>query len=519
MIISFDQAAPWKGRPSIYSYIRDQGESVNGSLPDDEEFWADNQIRWASGALDGVLSHHAAGSERNEEVDEIVELLVKQSREMKHATRKALYMKLATAQISSMIDDILEQVRTHPDIRPEPVFHEAVWLAEHGAHRNVVKFGIALLGLFQNEHVKELLLTLGRHDEFTLYTAVAIRNGMDDSNEVLWELAKHVHGWGKIHLVERLEPATQEIRDWLLRYGCQNNVMDEYLACICARNGGLQGALSVEQVDHELYEGATDIIEALLNGGPAEDIDDYEYAPQVLSDYVRLAREMCSTVKHLSVMFHLHDFLAQDEERWNERMSAGWPEQLRTDTIEAVQVILAQSKWKENVLDAIESGESMYRYYGIACAGKLGIDIWETLYHQLAEDPLQDSLYLQLMKSEDASRIEKLVQFAEEHLPLQQIATGLGAEMGLGKEYIAHQCLNSILQSLERFAGIGERLIKAGLNSPVVRNRNMALRALEGWDAASWGEQLIGAVVHLSEIETEEAVKERIQALREVKGV
>lgn len=80
-------------------------------------------------------------------------------------------------------------------------------------------------------------------------------------------------------------------------------------------------------------------------------------------------------------------------------------------------------------------------------------------------------------------------------------------------------CLNSILQSLERFAGIGERLVKAGLNSPVVSNRIMALRALEGWDAASWGEQLIGAVVHLSEIETEEAVKERIQALREAKGV
>ncbi|SDF85448.1 hypothetical protein SAMN04488689_107231 [Paenibacillus sp. cl6col] len=64
-----------------------------------------------------------------------------------------------------------------------------------------------------------------------------------------------------------------------------------------------------------------------------------------------------------------------------------------------------------------------------------------------------------------------------------------------------------------------ERLVKAGLNSPVVRNRNMALRALEGWDAASWGEQLIGAVIHSLEVETEESVRERICALREAKGV
>ncbi|MBG9734917.1 limonene hydroxylase [Paenibacillus alvei] len=519
MIISFDQAAPWKGRPSIYAYIRDQGELIDGSLPDDEEFWADSKIRWVAGGLDGVCSHHGAGSDRKGEVDEIVQLLGQQSRKPKHATRKALYMKLVTAEISSMIDNILEQARIYPGIRPEPVFQEAVWFAEHGAHRNVVKFGIALLGLFHNEHVKELLLTLGKHDEFTLYTAVAIQNGVENSNEVLFALAKQVHGWGKIHLVERLEPSTQEIRDWLLRHGCQNHVMNEYLACICARNGGLQEALSAGQVDRELFDGATDIIEALLNGGPAEDIDDYEHAPQVLSNYVRAAHEMCFTVKHLSVMFQLQDFLTQDEERWSERMAAGWTEQLRINTLVAVQTVIAQPRWNRIVMDVIESGDTANHYYGIACAEKIGIDIWEILYQQLAEDPLQDSHYLQLMKSEDSSRIQKLVQFAEEHLPLQHIATGPGDEMGLGKAYIAHQCLDSILQSLDRFNGIGERLITVGLHSPVVRNRNMALRALEGWDAALWSAQLIGAVIHLSEIETEEAVKERIQALREAKGI
>lgn len=102
---------------------------------------------------------------------------------------------------------------------------------------------------------------------------------------------------------------------------------------------------------------------------------------------------------------------------------------------------------------------------------------------------------------------------------MQHIATGPGDEMGLGKAYIAHQCLDSILQSLDRVDRIGESLIMAGLYSPVVRNRNMALRALEGWDAASWSDQLIGAVIQLSEIEMEESVKERIQALREAKGV
>ncbi|WP_237691073.1 hypothetical protein [Paenibacillus caui] len=170
-------------------------------------------------------------------------------------------------------------------------------------------------------------------------------------------------------------------------------------------------------------------------------------------------------------------------------------------------------------MNAVSTGDSLNHYYGVACAEKLGIDIWENLYAQLAVNPLEDSHYLQLMKSDDSNRIRKLVQFAEEHLPLRQIATGPGDEMGLGKEYAAHRSLDTILQNLDRFEGIGKELILIGLNSPVIRNRNMAIKALEGWEVASWGDQLIKAVNHLSEIEPDDSVKERIRNLREAKGL
>ncbi|WP_314588309.1 limonene hydroxylase [Paenibacillus terrigena] len=521
MVILFNKAlrSPWEGKASIYAYIRDQGEHVGDSLPDDEEYWSDSPIRWVAGGMDGAFGHHAGAGTMPDEVRELVHLLAKHSRKPKNSTRKELYARLVTAEVGGMMDAILDEVRKHPGIQPGAVFDEARWFVEHAAHRNVVKFGIALLGLFQNEQAKELLLTLGRHEEFTLYAAVAIRNGMEDSNDVLFELAKHVHGWGKIHLVERLEPNNKEIRDWLLRHGCQNSIMNEYLACICARNGGLQEALSSDRVDSELYDGASTIIEALLYGGPAEDIDDYEHAPQVLSDYVRISREMCLTVKHLSVMLNIRDFLAQDEEKWEGRMSAGWTEQLRTGINDACQLIIGDSKWKSLIMDAVSSNDSLNHHYGVACAEKLGMDIWENLYGQLATSPLQDSHYLQLMKSNDPARIQKLVHFATGHLPLEQIATGPGDEMGLGKEYEAHRSLDTILQSLDQFEGIGKELILTGLNSPVIRNRNMAIKALEGWNVTSWGDQLVKAVIHLSEIEPDDSVKEGLQQLREEKGL
>lgn len=521
MVIFFDRAKRplWEGRPSIYSHIQGQGESVDGSLPDDEEFWSGDKIRWVAGGLDGAFGHHAGPAKMTDEARELVHLLAKQSRKPKNSTRKALYAKLVKTDIGGMMDEAIDEVRNHPGIPPDSLFLEAKWLAEHAAHRNAVKFGIALLGLFRNEQVKDLLLTLGSHEEFTLYAVVAIHNGMEDSNQVLFELAQQVHGWGKIHIVERLEPASQEIKDWLLRQGCPNNVMNEYLACTCARNGDLREALSADRVDSALLNGATDIIEALLNGGPAEDMDDYEHAPQVLLDYVRLIRENGTTAQHLSAIFSIYDFLAEDEEQWAVRMSAGWSGQLRSDISDACGSIMADTKWISIVMDAVSSVDSRDRYYGVACAGKLGMDIWDTLYNQLEANPLQDFYYYQLMKSDDRDRIRRFVQFATRHLPLQQIATGPGNEMGFGEEYAAHRKLGAILQSLDRFEGIGAELILTGLNSPVTSNRNMAIEALEGWDVSSWGEQLVHAVTHLSGIEPEDSVKERLHKLREAKGL
>jgi len=507
MVIFFNEAVkmPWEGKPSIYSYIREQGAQADGSLPDDDDFWSDSPIRWVAGGVDGAFGHHAEASQKPDEVSELLQLLAKHARKQKRSTRKALYNKVVAADIGGIIDSLLDEARSYPGLDPGSIFHEAKWFAEHAAHRNAVKFGIALLGLFHNEEEKELLLTLGGHEEFTLYAAVAIQNGMEQSNEVLFELAKRVHGWGKIHLVERLDPASREIKDWLLRDGCRNTIMNEYLACVCARHGGLHEALSSHHIDTALFEGATDIIDALIDGGPAEDIDDYEHAPQVLADYLRLAKEMCSTVKHLAVMLNIRDFFAQDEERWAARMSAGWTEQLRTDTMEANRAIIEQPEWSGKIMKAVDSSHSIERHYATICAERLGVDIWENLYKQFKENPLSDSTLFHLMKSDDPGRIGKLVQFAAVNLPLWEIASGPGEEMGFGEQYAPHRCLDTILQSLDRFEGMGAELVIAGLNSPVIRNRSMAIDALEGWSADAWGERIVEAVRQLAEIEPDDS--------------
>ncbi|THF84424.1 limonene hydroxylase [Cohnella fermenti] len=505
---------PWAEGASIYETIRskidERGRLQDDKLPDDESYWEGRPLRWVAGGLDGALGHHAGGGKDEEKVTETLRLLAHLSRKPNLKTRRAAYLKLMQADVLSVIDPLLEALRHAPGLNAQNLYNEALWLTEKGAHRNVIKFGIALLGQFETEHHRELILTLGRHDEFTLYSAVAIQNSLNAPNAALFELVQAVNGWGKIQLVERLEPETQEMKDWLLRKGCQNSVMYEYLAYICALKGELHVALTADEVDEALYNGAGDILSALTHGGPAEDMDDYEHAPAVIGNYLRLSRTMCKDVSQLTVILNLLDWLKQDAKPWEKRLSKGWAEETRGQYREMAENIITAEGWAEKVWTALRSGDDRQRYCSIRAAKALGLDIWEELFEQLRLSPMNGSLIFELMRTDNEQRVRKLVSFAEESLPLTDIASGPADEMGLGLGYEAHSALDFLVQELDRYPGVGRKLIATALHSPVVRNRNMALKALEAWPLADWEESLAAAVNRLAEIEPVSDVKETI---------
>ena len=523
MMNSFNQNTlyPWAGKPSIYEYIvsalDDEGRLRDAKLPDDEEYWAGHAVRWVAGGMDGTFSHHAGGQADTAKVQALVQLLVKQSRSPGNKTRRATYLKLMQEEVLSVIDPLLESLREHPGVVIPKLYQEAECFARYGAHRNVVKLGIALLGQFETERHRELVVTLGKHDEFTLYSAVAIRGSLEHANETLFELAKAVDGWGKIQLVERLEPQTQEIRDWLLRHGCRNSVMNEYLACYCARNGGLAEALAHASVDLELYDGAGVILSALLAGGPAENIDDYEDAALAVSDFLRHSQTMCINVAQLSVVTDIYDFLNEDGQRWERRYARGWSGDLREACKRLCDNVIRDEGWPAKVWEGIRSQNSTMRQHAIHAAKRLRMDIWEVLFGQLPEHPLDSHLYYQLAQTEEPERMDRLVRYAEAHLPLDEIASGPQDEIGYGEPYAPHQCLQSLLQALDVFEGRGTKLVVAGLRSPATMNRNMALKCLETWPLPVWGEEVTAALQELTVSEPNEQVKERIAKLLQEK--
>lgn len=508
---------PWDGKESIYSYIKRNLDSEGKlptefeELPDSTEFYEDKPFQWVSGAMDGVLGHHIGSGKVKDIVVSISKLLRKHIAESSNTTRREIYIAFMDDDILGYIDSLLEFLRKQSDLNLNVLYDEAKWFAKEGAHRGVVKMGIALLGLFNCEQDEELLMTLGKHEEFTLYVSVAIKNGFTDSNQKLFELAKCVEGWGKINLVERLEADTQEIKDWLLKQGCYNSIMSEYLAYTCAVKGNLKDALVSTSIDEELYKGAGIIISALIAGGPAEDIDDYDESMQVITSFLRHSAIHCSTLSDFLVITDIKDYLEQEDEIWQKRLDEGWSKEIKDKCLAECKKIISQDKWEDVIWSELGSEDSYEKYCAIRAAKELGIDIWQKLYDELHSKPLESGLYYELMRTDNKERVKMVVAFAEENLPLKDIATGPGTELGLGFDFQANDCLDFILQDLEDYEGVGEKLVLAGLKSKVIRNRYMALKALDGWNKDSWPEGTTDLLKELLRIEPDSDVKKRMK--------
>jgi hypothetical protein len=536
---------PWLPGPSILSTIRAwQGEEPC-PLPD-EEPQAGNKVRFAPGAWDGIATHHLGRASEHDEARHVlttVETLARLVRDDSDEARVSLYQLYLGDTVSPHADALVEEIRRQQELGPEELRPHARWLVEHAAHREPLKLGIVLLGLCGSEDDLDALQELARHDEFTLFCAVVVGNLLADPVDVIWQMAQRVHGWGKVQLVERLAGEVEDrpdIQVWLLRHGCKNTIMPEYLAFACATGGRLIEVLSADQVDDELLDGARLIVQALLCGGPAEDIDAYPDGFLAVRYMVSLLESRCNSLVRLGTVRQIHDWLEWPEKPpmpehlkalfadqgekepqrdiWLERAERGWTDELRAQLTEACQEIMRRPEWPGRVREGHRSGDPLEQHRAWHLAQVVGVDLWEDELARLVSDPLDAGLYCNLLRTDDLGRVRRVVAFAEENLPLGEIASGPADELGLGPAFRPHSCLVMVLQELRRPGVFSSKLVLAGLRSPVVNNRNWAINALESQPVEKWGPEVIQVLGQAVAEEPRDDVRERMRSLVERAG-
>ncbi|MCD1636875.1 hypothetical protein K7H91_24280 [Martelella mediterranea] len=514
------QNPPWGSAASIYGHIaahidpaKPTGLSEAGyRLPDEPACGETNGISFAPGAMDGVMSHHGGSKTEDQLVSELYGALKRATENASERNIGAFYSLIKDSSAIGVIDAFIERMLSEGDVDVCRLYEIVHWFATGAAHREAVKFSMALLGVIRGTDDSLIFLTLGRHDEFTLYAAVAISGNDSYGESVLWELAKSVEGWGRIHAVERLAGTTDpEIKNWLIRKGYKNSVMNEYLACICARAGDLHIALQADRIDGELFNSACEIVDSLISGegGPAEGLSDYEHGCVVVGALLDHGRDGFRSVGHYSFLCRLRDRLGEYKSGKRE-LQHDWSAEAVDRMSATLADLIAEDRWKQEIVHALEFGDRHQFWDASRTCGNVGIDPWPYFY---ARTEAGEDYWWDLMRSADAERIDKVLELGLERIPLDEIATGPGTALGLGPEYVAHSALDFILQDLGRFPGKGWGFISAGLQSPVVRNRNMAVRALSSWGPTNWPQEASAALLRARELEPNDDVRGRIEGL------
>ena len=511
------QNPPWGDRKSIFEHIAEHidprypvGLPEEGYRLPDEPPSDPGTLTYAPGMGDGAFGHHGSEPEVNERVAALHAALVAACASASDRNVRSLYGLISNGSALEVIDPLVGRILETQAPDADRLREIARWFTTQAADREAVKISMALLGLLRGRDDSEVFLTLGRHDEFTLYAAVAVANNEAYGEEVLWALARSAEGWGRIGAVERLADTTSpEIKDWLLRDGFRNSIMHEYLACICARAGELHRALEIEEIDAELFGAAVELVDALISGegGPAEGLGDYEHGCAAVKGLLARFEGRPSSPYHFWVLCRLRDRVGEHLSGEG-RLKHDWTEPDAEAIVRRIDDLLAGRDWRGVIAGALNAGDRQEFWYASRAAGKLGIDPWP---HFLARTKAGEEYWWDLMQTSDGDRIDKVLSLASESLDLDAIATGPGDHLGLGAAYASHRALDFILQDLGGFPGKGWAFIEAGLQSPVVRNRNMALRALSAWGRANWPDEAERALLGSKDAEPESDVRRKIE--------
>lgn len=496
------QTIPTKTSLSIYEhickYISNNGIlSKDGDrLPDDERRYGTGNIRWVSGGLDGTFGHHSSGDENEEISEKVVSHIQQVAKYNSEKAKQELYAIFKNDQLMDFIDEAIEKM-VGRQIPIKPYLNEyARWLATKAHDRGAVKMGIALLGLIGDRKDKDVIITLGKHEEFTLFTSVALTNMIEEPETELWQLAQYVNGWGKIHIIERLcNTQNPEIKKWLVRHGYQNDIMNEYLAYKCAVAGNLLHELENTQGDVLLLNAAGDIITALLNfDGPAEDIYTYDDAAFVVRYYVTLIQRY--TQLTLTNFLHLHnikEFLEDDGNNWKELRKQGWTEDHRSNLLIDIHQIVSGPEWKDVL--ALEEEEGNTPFLELLRAGTiLGVDIWKAFYKRLLACDAGDSYWYHVESYINKDRVDSIVKIAIAKFPLNELGAGPAEENILGTNFSINNTFNQLLLCLKDYPSHGEELIVTALKSPVTLLRKTALEVLQAHGKNNWSRKTRSAL-------------------------
>lgn len=457
----------------IEEIIQREGRLPEDFTPEAREA-KEGELLFAPGAMEGILSHHSSGKGEKTSFVPVLKQYVKMT--LGGALQDFESNKADTFKVATMRGSLLQEIMNHRvELDPNKVANLAYCFAANGRKAETVKLGLTMLSLFNfsdNPQVCHMLKTVGYCEDFTDYVLMSIENWPDkQKQDCYFELAQNLYGWGKINVVEMLEADTEEKKQWLLCYGCKNSILNAYLGLVCAEKADLFERLQKGSLSAEELRGATKIMDGLLDEGPCAGMSAIEHPVVLTLLYLKEVEQMLKSgvseeaITYVAACDRINDYFGDED----------------TEIVDASKVC---EKIQE-IIDALDvdsllaAGLKDYTWQSIQVANLCGRDVSGKLLELMKEDFNEYYRYCNYFFQKECM-VEEFVALCEEKVETTTYAKGMGNLMGLklGEGQVA---LDMTVQYLDRYPLLGQKLVEICMDSPIIRWRNVAAKALLGW--------------------------------------
>lgn len=419
------------------------------------------KIMFADGASDGIGIYHMGAPQITDEIREGIKSAVtaasdgdfNQAEEEFRVLSGLIYAVRAIDELQSFI------IENKDSLNAKNLYNCSVTLMTESTDRECVKFGMSMLELFNvqdNEKLMKAVELIGLSNEFTIF-AVFIMSRWENANECIFALAQRVHGWGRIHAVERVEPETDEIRRWMLREGVNNDVLPAYSALPCWEKSGAAEILHNPDLSDDDFTSIANLLDALLDEGPCAGISEIENNAEVLSEFLNIAQSRTLSINEYVIIRNIRVKFEED----NPEIAAKCSEILNTENC------------RECVRNAEKSGNV------IPLAKDLGIDFKDEVMRLLETD--FDKFFFLCGELMDDEHRAKTIDIFREKLQFEKLLATKSDTPLIGGEFRIHNQLHAILHNLKDFPLEGVDLIEFSLKCGPAQDRHFALNVLQNW--------------------------------------
>lgn len=485
------------------------GLAEGGEDLPDEDIFSEEEIRFAPGALEGSFVRYTESHDDEAAIERLHRALVELADRPSPRARRRIRELFREGDVRFRVDALRHRLNAFLPRHAERLYSEMRTIFLESGHRDEVKYAIAIMSGFGRSDDADLFRLIGRHEEFTLYAAVALADVVHDPVREWLGLLEHVSGWGRTELSELIlqQPQSAVIREKLLRQGLGiGNALSLATGC------RLHEVLARPEVDDELLARAREIIDSLVwSWDSPNDLTDYEHAGEAVEAFVGLLRDRGRTLDEFLTVYEVRCFLSSEELRRDDETGedrferCGFDQERMARVTSMCDGFLNDDRWTADAQAALRSEDQDARRAGIEVAKRLGFDLHDYLVECLKKDPGDSGLWYDFVAGGDEAVVREVVDLATSLWDLDEIARGPALEH-FGGPSGPLASVDFILQELSRYPGVGAPLIAASLRSPVIRHRLIALRALSRWDHTP--SELIEQVRRLSSDDPDDDVRE-----------